>query len=212
MREKLLIFLHGHAGNGRRLAAIGRLWSGSGSGGLRYASPDAAQACEHETGFQWFSIQGITPDNRLQRVMAARAGFDAVLKRILHEQGYSERLQDVILFGFSQGTIMALDGVVSGRWPVGAVIGFAGMLLSPDSARTAGRSRIMLIHGDADPVIDASASLIAHAALQRMGHDCSVHVLPGVQHSIDTEGLQLAHGLVLDLMSETEQLDKLSLV
>jgi hypothetical protein len=68
-------------------------------------------------------------------VLGARAGFDSTLSAIIHEHGLADRLDRVVLVGFSQGTIMALDALASGRWPMGKIVGFSGRLVAPENAR-----------------------------------------------------------------------------
>lgn len=187
----LLIFLHGVGSNGNDLAGLGgqmatRL-------GMRSASPDAPHPFDQGgMGRQWFSIAGVTEANRPTRVQAARAGFDAVLNRILVETGFEDRLDKVALIGFSQGSIMALDAVASGRWPVGAVVAFSGRLASPAPLSAATGTPVLLLHGKADAVMPHGLADQACLALQKAGVAAEVQKLPGVGHTISNEGVGLA--------------------
>ncbi|MDT8870818.1 hypothetical protein RAA17_05855 [Komagataeibacter rhaeticus] len=60
-------------------------------------------------------------------------GFDDTLQSCISEAGFENRLDRVVLVGFSQGSIMALDAAISGRWPVAGVAAFSGRLASPPS-------------------------------------------------------------------------------
>jgi phospholipase/carboxylesterase len=95
------------------------------------------------------------------------------------DQGFAQRLDRVVLVGFSQGSIMALDALVSGRWPVRAVVAFAGRLASPEPFASASDSDVLLVHGDADPVMPVALSAQAEAALARAGYRARRHVVPG---------------------------------
>ncbi|HQT53505.1 MAG TPA: phospholipase [Phenylobacterium sp.] len=50
---------------------------------------------------------------------------------------------------------------------------------------------ILLIHGDADPMVPVAALHHAGATLQKLGFEVGGHVSPGLGHSIDMEGLQM---------------------
>ncbi|MGG6124907.1 phospholipase, partial [Pantoea allii] len=67
MAKALVIFLHGVGSNGDDLAPIGDDWATL-LPDVAFASPDAPYAFEHGAGYQWFSLAGITPENRPGRV------------------------------------------------------------------------------------------------------------------------------------------------
>lgn len=83
---------------------------------------------------------------------------------------------------------MALDAVVSGRWPVGAVLAFAGRLASPEPfAPVLGDTRILLVHGTADPVMPFAEATEAERRLSQSGRDVRVQSVAGLGHSISRE-------------------------
>ena len=120
--------------------------------GVDVAAPDAPFTTP--LGFEWFSLEQVTRENRLVRVVEARAAFDAVLKRVLAAHG-ADDLRRVALLGFSQGGMMALDALVTGRWPVAAVAGFSTRLASPPPF-TPAKAPVLLVHGDEDGVVPCS--------------------------------------------------------
>jgi phospholipase/carboxylesterase len=97
------------------------------------------------------------------------------------------------LVGFSQGTMMALH--VGPRRPraLAGIVGYSGMLADEaamaDSTLT--RPPILLIHGDADPMIPVAAFHQAEAALSKNGFVVEGHVSRGLGHSLDLNGLHL---------------------
>ena len=50
---------------------------------------------------------------------------------------------------------------------------------------------ILLVHGDADPVIPAMALNAAVRTLSGAGFSVEWHIRPGLQHGIDMEGLEM---------------------
>jgi phospholipase/carboxylesterase len=191
LNRNLIILLHGVGSNGANLAPLGQVWQDKLSR-TDFASPDGPFAFDHGPGRQWFSINGVTEANRPQRVAEARVTFDQTLSEIIAAHGLTDNLERVALVGFSQGSIMALDAVASGRLPVGAVVAFSGRLASPSPLTPADTTPVLLIHGTADPVMPVSESQLAAQALRELGVDASVHTLAGVGHSISPEGAALA--------------------
>jgi phospholipase/carboxylesterase len=190
MSESLVILLHGVGSSGRDLAPLGRAWQ-AGLAGTHFAAPDAPYGFDHGPGHQWFSVTGVTPENRIQRIAAARADFDRMVTALIEQHGLSDRLDRVALVGFSQGSIMALDAIATGRWPVTAVLAFSGRLAPPVAPKPSVETKVLLVHGDADRVIPVSETVEAVRVLHSLGLSVQSHVLPGVGHTITRDGAAL---------------------
>jgi phospholipase/carboxylesterase len=120
-----------------------------------------------------------------------RDEFDRLISNVVKQQGFEGRLQQVAFVGVSQGAIMALDAVASGRWKVGALVSFSGLLpLRP--VVTTDRTPILLVHGESDPSIPATAPKAAAGLLRTAGFDVTLDVIPGVGHTISLDGAQQA--------------------
>jgi phospholipase/carboxylesterase len=195
----LVIELHGVGSSGSDLAPLANAWKGNLPGAV-FVSPNAPFSSSFGAGYQWFSVAAVTEDNRSGRIQDARPSFDATISAIIEENGFADRLDRVALVGFSQGTIMALDAVASGRWPVGAVVGFSGRLASPLPLQPAMETPILLVHGSADPVIPSTESSKAAAALQALGVNVETLILPGLPHTISAEGAAQAGNFLADAM------------
>ncbi|MFN7101639.1 MAG: alpha/beta hydrolase [Pseudorhizobium sp.] len=189
--DVLVIMLHGVGASGSDLAPLADAWT-TALPGAAFASPDAPAASSFGSGYQWFSVAGVTEENRAGRVHDARPSFDAVVSATIEENDFSNRLDRVAFVGFSQGTIMALDAVASGRWPVGAVVGFSGRLASPLPHQPALRTPVLLIHGSGDEVIPATESTGAAATLKALGVAVETVIVPGLPHTISIEGADKA--------------------
>ncbi|KAA8998955.1 prolyl oligopeptidase family serine peptidase [Affinibrenneria salicis] len=195
MNRNLVILLHGVGSNGDDLAGLGRLWRHS-LPDTDFVSPNAPLPFEHGAGYQWFSIAGVTEGNRAARVVAARGDFDRTIGEIIAEHGLSEQLERVALVGFSQGSIMSLDALVSGRWPVGAVVAFSGRLASPAPYTPSLTTQVLLVHGEEDAVIPVVETRQAAAVLSEAGVALESHVLPNLGHTISQRGADLAAGFL----------------
>lgn len=182
MPRPLIILLHGVHADGANLDPL-RDFLTEHVPGVDVVSPDAPFPTP--LGFQWFSLDNITPKNRRRRIVEARAAFDAVLLPLVAGR------DQVALCGFSQGGMMALDALVTGRWPLVAVAGFSTRLASPPPF-TPAQAPVLIVHGDEDSVIPAVEGVAAADALRALNLDVRSHVLPGVDHCITPEGMRLA--------------------
>lgn len=187
----LVILLHGVGSNGADLAPLGESWKARLPDAV-FVSPNAPEPSNFGSGYQWFSVAGVTEENRPARITAARAAFDTVISDIIDENGFNGRLNRVVLVGFSQGTIMSLDAVASGRWPVAAVIGFSGRLASEAPLTPSTETKIMLIHGTSDPVIPSWETEKAEAELKAAGLSVETVIEPGLGHTISIGGADRA--------------------
>ncbi len=183
----LVIFLHGIGASGAQLMPMASSWR-AGLPNTRFAAPDAP--VHHWRGHQWFSTEGNPLDPA--RVMAAREAFDGLIDHVVRREGFAESHDRIAFVGVSQGAIVALDAVASGRWKVGALVSFAGLLppqpISPSSKDTP----ILLVHGQADATIPAAASTLAAARLGAAGYKVELDVEPGVGHTISSTGARTA--------------------
>lgn len=197
MNRHLVILLHGVGSHGAAMAPLADGWRLD-LPNVDFVAPDAPFAFGHGPGRQWFSISGVTEANRPERVAAARAAFDETLRSIIAAHGLTDALERVALVGFSQGSIMALDALASGRWPVRAVVAFSGRLASPEPLTPVTTTPVLLIHGDADPIMPVAESDGAARRLNALGVDATCHVLPGVGHTVSFEGASLAGLFLMD--------------
>ena len=73
------------------------------------------------------------------------------------------------------------------------ILGYSGMLVGPErlAAEIGSRPPVLLIHGDADPVVPFSSLGLAGGELEANGVGVGSHVCSGLGHGIDAEGLRL---------------------
>jgi phospholipase/carboxylesterase len=143
--DQLVIMLHGIGASGAQLMPLASSWR-AGLPNTRFAVPDAPM--HHRYGHQWFSTEG-----NPAKVMAAGNAFDRLMNDVVRREGFADANDRIAFVGVWQGAIVALDAVASGRWKVGALVAFAGLLppqpISPASKDTP----VLLVHGQADTTI-----------------------------------------------------------
>lgn len=158
--RSVVVFLHGYGANGADLLGIADVL-GEHMPDTLFVAPDAPEQVPGAPfGFQWFPIpwmdgssQEAAEEGQRQAVEDLNAFLDALMvdEDVLPEQ--------VVLFGFSQGTMMALHVAPRREDPLAGVVAFSGRLLDPESLAddVVSRMPVLLVHGDADEVVDRRA-------------------------------------------------------
>ncbi len=192
MSKQVVIFLHGVGSNGSDLSSLADFWKTLLPDTL-FLSPNAPFKFDQSSvGYQWFSVTGVTSDNRSQRIVEARRSFDNVIHHLFSEHGINPKDDKVVLVGFSQGAIMSLDALVCPRYPVTGVVAFSGRLSSPKPYAKGNRLPVLLIHGKKDPVIPWMESYKAAEQLDKLGFKLEQSYEPETVHTISSEGAMLA--------------------
>lgn len=193
---KLVVLLHGYGADGEDLCGLAPM-IGPAMPGTMFHAPNAPYPCDgNPMGFQWFGISRLDPQLTLAGVRGAAPFVDAFLDARLKEYGLTEA--DAMLVGFSQGTMMSLHVGLRRPTPLAGIVGFSGLLAGHDVLKDEMRSKppVLLTHGDADPMLPADFTRQAARTLGGLGVDVKTHISPGVGHTIDQAGLQLAVGFM----------------
>lgn len=201
MAKALVIFLHGVGSNGADLAALGHHWAPL-LPDVIFAAPDAPEPFAGSAGYQWFSLNGVTAENRPARVRAARAAFDATVERVMTQQGLHGEWEKVVLVGFSQGSIMALDALASGRYPLAGVVAFSGRLAVDEPLTPTRHTPALLIHGHADEVIPWRESESAAQRLRAAGLSLELQLEPKTPHTISAQGAMRAAAFIAQCLQD----------
>ena len=109
--------------------------------------------------------------------------------------------EQVVIFGFSQGTMKALHVAPRREDELAGVVGFSGRLLDPESLADEVQSRppVLLLHGDEDDVVPVQSLPAAVEALQEAGwKEVYAHVMQGTAHGIAPDGLGVALAFLRD--------------
>ena len=198
--DSTVIFLHGYGADGNDLIGLAEPLAPH-LPGTRFLAPNAPDPCPaNPAGYQWFPIPWLdgTPE-AAARAAAARAFglLDAWLDEVTAGGIGPDR---TILFGFSQGTMMALHVGLRRKVPLAGIVGFSGRLLDPErlASEIASRPPVLLVHGDQDPVVPYESLREAAEGLTAAGVETYAHTSPDTAHGIAPDGLGLALGFIRD--------------
>lgn len=175
--QQLFLLFHGVGATADDLAPIG--------GFLARAFPNATVAsvpapfpCDLGNGLQWFSVGGVTEENRPARIARAMPHFVRAVHELQERFGVTP--EATVIAGFSQGAIMALESARLGHALAARIASLAGRFATLPGAVPAGM-RFHFLHGQDDGVVP-----LCHAmeAAQRLAAQATIDVFPATAHAI----------------------------
>ena len=194
--KQLIIFVHGYGADGNDLFSLSQYFAQV-APDAAFISPNAPYRCSGAPfGYQWYDVWMQDPDERLAAIRSTAAIFDNFITRQLDRRGLSE--EQLVLVGFSQGTMMSLFAAPRREKAVAGIVGYSGRMESPDRLPDEIRSKppVVMVHGDSDELLAVSDMETAAAALRGCGVEIETHVRPGLGHGIDEEGIRIGLGFV----------------
>ena len=197
----LVVFLHGYGANAADLIGLADPLMPHMADTV-FISPDAPDTIpQMPMGRQWFPIpwiDGSSEEASRAGMETAVADLNAFLDKVMADEGIGA--ENTILFGFSQGTMMALHVAPRRDQAVAGVVAFSGRLLEPErlEAEATVKPPVLLVHGDADDVVPVQSLNEAGQALNAAGFDVYAHIMKGTAHGIAPDGLSVALSFMVD--------------
>ena len=185
--DQLILLFHGVGATPDSLLPLGHRLAAEFSQAT-VVSIAAPYASDVSLGYQWFSVLGVSENNRTARVAAAMPAF-------LSEVCAWQRSEDAtaattVLIGFSQGAIMALESTSTVPLPAAQVVAIAGRFAKLP-VHAASHTKLHLLHGKLDAVIPYRHAIDTAHYLYELGDDVSADVLLNVGHEIDVAMMDL---------------------
>ena len=193
---QLVIMCHGLGADGNDLIGLAPYYAQV-LPNARFISPNAPFPCDMGPfGYQWFSLQERTEGAMLEGAQLAKPMLDNFIDQQLAK--YNLREEHLALIGFSQGCMMSLFTALRRKIPVAGVVGYSGRLIGKEliADEICCRPPLVLINGDQDELVPVEMQLIAVDVLKALGINIKGHIRPGLGHSIDDVGIQIAQNFL----------------
>ncbi len=194
-----VVFLHGYGADGTDLLGLADTLAPHLPNTV-FRAPDAPQrSTVNPFGYQWFPIpwmDGASEAEMHAGFQRSVADINLYLDRVLSEEGIDHSA--LVLFGFSQGTMMSLHVAPRRACSLAAVVGFSGRLLNPLILAEEVKSKppVLLVHGDQDVVVPFASLSEASDSLVGLEFEVRTYVMKGVGHGISPDGLGVAQGFI----------------
>ncbi len=184
--DSMVVILHGYGADGQDLISLGEIWQSALPNTLFWA-PNGLEPCDmYPSGYQWFGLRDLDPLN-------IRAGLDRAAPLVATALSqeiakYNLSPSQVVLVGFSQGTMLALDLIFKMPTLKGA-LGYSGAFYNPKITSPIPSSEVFLIHGTLDTIVPYPSLMLAEKELSQMGIKVVTHTCLGAGHEINHEGI-----------------------
>ena len=191
----VVLFLHGYGADGADLLGLAEPLAQHLPDTVFIAVDAPTRSMANPAGFQWFPIPWIDGSSEAVAAEGLRQSakvLDDFIDKVLADEGLApDRL---VLFGFSQGSMMSMHVAPRRHDPVAGIVAFSGRLMFPEalSLEVVTKPPILLVHGDADDVVPFEEMQNAASALQGAGFEVYGHVMEGTAHGIAPDGLSVA--------------------
>lgn len=200
--RSVVVFVHGYGANGADLLGLADPL-GEHLPDTLFIAPDAPEQIPGmPNGYQWFPIpwiDGSSEEEAERGLLGAADDFNAFLDALMVDEDVMP--EQVVLFGFSQGTMMSLHVAPRREDEMAGIVAFSGRLLRPDllADEVVVRPPVLLVHGDIDDVVPPQSLQEAAETLQEAGwKEVFAHVMKGTGHGIAPDGLSVALAFMRD--------------
>jgi len=192
----MVILMHGRGADMHDLADLAPLLDTP--SGVRFIFPNAPKPFEPYPGmtFGWTWFDGWPPEP--SSVAASREELLRFIEEITAQYPTSQ----LVISGFSQGAMMALDVGLRVTQNVAGIIAMSGGLYEeelPDLKSRAGLP-VLIAHGAHDDVVSANYARRARRVLEDGGLDVEYHEYP-MAHQVAQEEVEVVRGFIARVVS-----------
>ena len=187
---QLILLFHGVGANAQSMAGLGQAYARAFPQAMVVALDAPFPSELAPGGWQWFSVVGVTEENRVERVAAALPAFEDAVKYWQQQSGVDAA--GTALVGFSQGAIMALASALRPEPVAARVVAIGGRFARLPEQPLHEGSSIHLLHGKADTVMPYSHAIEAAMRMKNLGADFTADVLPFIGHELHPDLVTLA--------------------
>ncbi len=187
-----VILLHGYGGDGADISILSLNWKRFLKNTIFFC-PNGYQKCDiNPAGYQWFDLSKDDHEYILNESKKA----ETILHKFIEEVKvkYNLPTNKIVLSGFSQGCMMAINLGLISEEKFNCIVGFSGKVIDKKdlAERKKNNPNILLVHGDADEVVPVSNILEAKDFLVRNNINVNTQIIKNCGHNIPIEASSLA--------------------
>lgn len=146
-------------------------------------------------GYKWFDEYLWNLNSWTLSYYSALNSLEDYLKNLLLE--HNKTPKDLILIGFSQGAVMALQ--VGLKMQVSKIVSIAGILMDEtvmDNKKQ--ETDILMIQNGADPIVLMDAMKMSEKNFNKYNYKVSFKVIPGIMHMISVQSIEFTRMFLMD--------------
>jgi len=195
--NSLVILLHGIGADAFDLIPLAKYWALT-LKKTKFYSLHAPYPCKlTSSGKQWFDLEDRDQTRILKEIELVKPMIITFLKKKLKD--YNLHYKDLILVGFSQGTMVALNLTLTMKEEVRGVLGYSGGVILTKSGKIEiiSKPNICLVHGKNDEVVPKKMMETTKIILKDNNIDVDTHLIENLGHSIDQNGLEIGQNFLV---------------
>ncbi len=190
--KNAVILLHGYGGDGKDISLLTLNWKRFLKNTV-FLCPNGHEKCEiNPLGFQWFDLSKDDEEYILNKSLEAENEIKKFIEEVKNKYNINNR--NIVLSGFSQGCMMAINTAITTDEEFNCVVGFSGKIINRNSlqSRIKNKSKILLVHGDQDEIVNSNFLLEAKDFFERHKFNIQTKLIKNCGHHIPIEGSSLA--------------------
>ena len=189
--KNAVILCHGYGGDGKDISILAGYWRTYLPDTI-FICPDAPEKCEASpSGFQWFDLTDQDPEQILSKSLVAENKLNKLIDEV--KEGYNLLANQIIIGGFSQGSMISLQTGIKRKDKINSVLGYSGKIIDLEhlSKNIVSRPNIFLMHGDIDQVVPVDGLLEAKNFFNKNNYEIKTKIFKDCEHRIPMEGSSL---------------------
>ena len=190
--DNVVILLHGYGGDGKDISMLTLNWKRFLPNTV-FLCPNGHEKCAiSPTGYQWFDLTKDDPQYTLKQSRKAEEKIQQFINEV--KSKYKLENSKICLSGFSQGCMMAINLGLTSEEKFNCIVGFSGKIINQNDLkdRMISSTKMLLIHGDLDAVVQPTFLLEAKDFLIRNNVEVEAKIIKNCDHHIPIEASSMA--------------------
>ena len=194
--KNAVILLHGYGGDGKDISVLCNNWKKKLPNTL-FVCPDGHEICSiNPSGFQWFDLS--TENNEL--ILSKSLDAENKIKKYIEEikKEFQLKSSQICISGFSQGCMMSINVGLTSDESFNCIVGFSGKIIDKEnlSTRIKSKTKILLLHGSLDSIVDPNNLLEAKDFVIREKIPTETIMIENSDHTISNIASNLASDFI----------------
>ena len=190
--KNVIILLHGYGGDGKDISMVTLNWKRFLPNTI-FLCPNGHEACPvNPKGFQWFDLTKDDPQYILEQSKKAEEKLLQFINEVKIK--YNFKNSQICLSGFSQGCMMSINLGLTSNENYNCIVGFSGKIINQEdlAKRKISSTKMLLLHGDLDIVVQPTFLLEAKDFLIRNNIEVETSMIKNCEHHISVEASSMA--------------------
>ena len=190
--KNVIILLHGYGGDGKDISMVTLNWKRFLPNTI-FLCPNGHEACPvNPKGFQWFDLTKDDPQYILEQSKKAEEKLLQFINEVKIK--YNFKNSQICLSGFSQGCMMSINLGLTSNENYNCIVGFSGKIINQEdlAKRKISSTKMLLLHGDLDIVVQPTFLLEAKDFLIRNNIEVETSMIKNCAHHISVEASSIA--------------------